>query len=98
MLRRRPYVGARNPRRVERESMVIEFKSGKATLRPRGAEVDISPSATVALMRDGKQIVALLGPDLQCGIGGFGATPSEALRDLAAQMGFEKWRLPGIDF
>src|ERR1700722_18206748 len=49
---------------AENECMVIEFKSGKATLRPRGADVDISASATVALMRDGNQIVAMLGPDL----------------------------------
>jgi hypothetical protein len=77
--------------------MVIEFRPGKATLRPRGEEVDISPSATVALMRDRNQIVAMLGPDLQTGIGGFGDTAADALRDLAAQMDFEKWRLPGID-
>jgi hypothetical protein len=78
--------------------MVIEFRSGKATLRPRGEEVDISPSATVALMRDGNQIVAMLGPDLQTGVGGFGDTAADALRDLAAQMEFEKHPLPGIDF
>jgi hypothetical protein len=48
---------------AEIETMVIEFKSGKATLRPEGVEVDISASATVVLMRDGTQIVAMLGPD-----------------------------------
>jgi hypothetical protein len=78
--------------------MVIEFRWGKATLRPRGEEVDISPSATVALMRDGNQIVAMLGPDIQAGISGFGDTTIEALKDLAAQMECEKYRLEGIDF
>jgi hypothetical protein len=78
--------------------MVIQFRSGKATLRPRGEGVDISPSATVALMRDGNQIVAMLGPDLQTGIGGFGDTAADALRDLAAQIEVEKHPLPGIDF
>jgi hypothetical protein len=43
-------------------------------------------------------IIALLGPDLQAGIGGFGDTAAEALRDLACQMEFENHRLPGIDF
>jgi hypothetical protein len=66
--------------------MVIEFKKPGVT------------SATVTLMRDGNQIVALLGPDLQAGIGGFGDTAAEALRDLARQMEFENHRLPGIDF
>ena len=66
--------------------MVIEFKKPGVT------------SETVTLMRDGNQIVALLGPDLQAGIGGFGDTAAEALRDLAGQMEFENHRLPGIDF
>jgi hypothetical protein len=66
--------------------MVIEFKKPGVT------------SETVTLMRDGNQIVALLGPDLQAGIGGFGDTAAEALRDLAGQMEFESHRLPGIDF
>ena len=66
--------------------MVIEFK------RPGIV------SATVTIMRDGNQVAALLGPDLQAGIGGFGDTAIEALRDLAAQMEFEKYRLEGIDF
>ena len=78
--------------------MVIEFKPGKATLRPEGAQIDISASATVALMRDGNQIVAMLGPDIQAGICGFGDTAIEAMKDLAAQMECEKYRLEGIDF
>ena len=55
-------------------------------------------SESVTLMRGGNQIVALLGPDLQAGIGGFGDTAVDAPRDLAAQMEFENHRLPGIDF
>jgi hypothetical protein len=78
--------------------MMIEFKSGKATLRPRREEVDISPSATVFLMRDGTQIVAMLGPDIQAAISGFGDTTVEAMKDLAAQMEYEKYPLEGIDF
>jgi hypothetical protein len=45
-------------------------------LHPRGEEVDISPSATVALMRDGNQIVAMLGPDIQAESAGSGILPS----------------------
>jgi len=59
--------------------MVIEFKK---------LWVNATVSESVTLMRDGNQIVALLGPDLQAGIGGFGDTAAEALRDLAAQMEF----------
>jgi hypothetical protein len=69
--------------------MVIEFKK---------PGVNATFSESVTLMQDGNQIVALLGPDLQAGIGGFGDTAAEALRDLAAQMEFENHRLPGIDF
>ena len=78
--------------------MVIEFKSGKARLRPQGVEVDVSASATVFLMRDGNQIVAMLGPDIQAGISGFGDTAIGAMKDLVAQMECEKYRLEGIDF
>jgi len=78
--------------------MVIEFKTGKATLRPQEAEVNISPSATVFLMRDGTQICAMLGPDIQTGICGFGDTVIEAVRDLVDQMECEKFRLEGTDF
>jgi hypothetical protein len=35
--------------------MVIEFRSGKATLRPRGEEVDISPSAAGGVDARGQQ-------------------------------------------
>jgi len=78
--------------------MVIEFKTGKAKLSPRGPEVDVSSTTTVFLMRDGDQVVALLGPDLQAGISGFGDTAIQALRDLVDQMECEKYRLEGIDF
>lgn len=36
----------------------------------------------VSIAKDGNQWCALLGPDLQKGVGGFGNTPSEALIDL----------------
>ena len=49
-------------------------------------------------MRDGNQIVAMLGPDIQAGISGFGDATIEALKDLAAQMECEKYRLEGLDF
>ena len=78
--------------------MVIEFKTRKATLRPQGPKVNISPSATIMLMRDGTQIVAMLGPDVQTGISGFGDTVVEALRDLVDEMECEKYRLKGTDF
>jgi hypothetical protein len=34
---------------------------------------------------------AILGPNLQEGVGGFGETVPEALRDLAAQIERERW-------
>jgi hypothetical protein len=43
--------------------MVIEFK------KPEG---NATVSESVTPMRDGNQIVALLGPDLQAGMGGLG--------------------------
>jgi hypothetical protein len=82
----------------QRRIMVIEFRSGRATLRPKGVEVDVSASATVALVRDGTQIVAMLGPDIETGISGFGDTAIEAIKDLAAQMECERYRLEGVDF
>ncbi len=72
--------------------MVIEFKRPGVT------------SETVTLMRDGNQIVALLGPDLQAGIGGCPVRAMEAwLAVLGADGGplsairrlrrFETWRV-----
>jgi hypothetical protein len=52
----------------------------------------------VTLARDGNQIIAMIGPDLQAGIGGFGDTVAKALRDLAYRMEAENFRLPAIDF
>jgi hypothetical protein len=49
--------------------------------------------ATVRIFEDGDKWCALLGPDLQEGIGGFGATPTAALRDLARRMDAEGWEL-----
>jgi hypothetical protein len=70
--------------------MVIEFKQPQ---KPGG---DVSES--IVVMRDGNQIVAMIGQDLQVGIGGFGDTAAQALRDLADRMEAENYLLPGIDF
>lgn len=56
------------------------------------------PSESVVLMRDGNKIIAMIGRDLQQGIGGFGDTAAQALRDLADRMEAEGFRLPRIDF
>jgi hypothetical protein len=45
----------------------------------------------VKLMWDGNRIMALIGPDLQGGAGGFGRTVEEALRDLADNL--VKWNV-----
>jgi ribose 5-phosphate isomerase len=52
----------------------------------------------VLVTRDGNQIVALIGQDLQVGIGGTGNTIAAALRNLADRMEAEKYPMPGIDF
>jgi hypothetical protein len=41
---------------------------------------------TILVYRDGDQIVALHGEDLHSGTVGFGASTTEALRELAKQM------------
>jgi len=48
-------------------------------------------SQNVQLSRDGSAWVALLGRNLQEGVGGFGDTPAEALGDLAARIEVERW-------
>jgi hypothetical protein len=48
--------------------------------------------------RDGKQIVAMVGRDLQAGIGRFGNTLVAALRDLADRIEAEQYPMPGFDF
>ena len=56
-----------------------------------------SGSAIVQLIRDGNAIGAMIGPDLQAGISGWGATASEALRELADAIERENWALPELD-
>jgi hypothetical protein len=56
-----------------------------------------SGSVTVQLIRDGNAIGAVIGPDLQVGISGWGATASEALRELADAIERENWPLPELD-
>jgi hypothetical protein len=48
-------------------------------------------------MRDGNAIGAMIGPDLQAGISGWGATATEALRELANAIERENWPLPELD-
>ena len=50
------------------------------------------PKDFVLLIRDGNQIIAMVGRDLQSGVGGFGNTISEALRKLADNMEKEGWK------
>jgi hypothetical protein len=52
---------------------------------------------TVTLVRDGNAIIAMIGRDLQAGIAGAGDTAPEALRDLAAAMERENWRMPQLE-
>ena len=40
----------------------------------------------VRMFQDGNQVCALIGSDLVEGLGGFGDTPADALRDLAANL------------
>jgi hypothetical protein len=62
--------------------MVIEFPNPP---RPQGVE-------HIIVMRDGNKIMAMIGPNLQEGIGGFGDTIPEALRDLADAFEHGEWR------
>jgi hypothetical protein len=48
-------------------------------------------ASRIELIRDGNQICALIGRDLQAGAGGFGGTVPEALRDLARNL--EQWQV-----
>jgi hypothetical protein len=74
-------------RAVYAHSMVIEFKKPPETR-----------TEWILVTRDGNQIMAMVGSDLQTGIGGFGDTVPAALRDLAGRMEAEKYPMPGIDF
>ena len=51
-----------------------------------------TPVEWVGVVREGNQIMAMVGPDLQAGIGGFGDTVPAALRDLADQMEQAGWQ------
>ncbi len=72
------------------QPMVIQFK--------KPGEPGKLRNEWVLLTRDGNQIVAMVGQDLQVGIGGFGGTVAAALRDLADRIEAEKYPLTGIDF
>jgi Zn ribbon nucleic-acid-binding protein len=43
-------------------------------------------ATTVQLFMEGNQVGAMIGPDLVQGMGGFGSSVPEALRDSAAQL------------
>jgi hypothetical protein len=49
---------------------------------------------TVQLIRGGNAVGATIGPDLQIGISGWGATAAEALLELANAIERENWPLP----
>jgi hypothetical protein len=70
--------------------MVIEFKKPKEPVE--------SKREWIMVTREGGQIAALVGSDLQNGIGGFGHTVADALRDLAGRMEAECYPMAGIDF
>jgi hypothetical protein len=50
-----------------------------------------TPVEWIGVVCEGNKIMAMVGPDLQQGPGGFGDTIPEALRGLADQMEKEKW-------
>ena len=52
---------------------------------------------TVELFRDGDTIMALIGPNCQVGIAGYGGTAAQALRSLADALERENWALPELD-
>jgi hypothetical protein len=49
---------------------------------PLGSE-KMSPMRRISIFREGNVMGAMIGPDLVIGLGGFGETVSDALRDLA---------------
>jgi hypothetical protein len=49
-------------------------------------------------MRKENRIMAVIGPEGQADLAGFGVTVAEALRDLADKMDAKRYPLPGIDF
>jgi hypothetical protein len=46
----------------------------------------------IRVTRDGNTIIAMVGPDLEVGLGGFGQTIPEALQNLADNMEKEHWQ------
>ena len=73
--------------------MVIEFKRP-----PRPDTPGAVPAEFVVVMRNENRIMAVIGPEGQADLAGFGVTAAGALRDLADKMDAEKYPLPGIDF
>ena len=51
-----------------------------------------TPVEWVGIIWEGNKMLAIVGPDLEEGLGGFGDTIPEALRDLANQMEKEGWK------
>ena len=49
-----------------------------------------TPTEWIGVVREGNKI--MVGPDLQVGLGGFGDSIPEALRELADRMEEESWR------
>jgi len=72
--------------------MVIEFK------RPPVPETPDFPGEFVVLLRNEDRIMAVIGPEGQADLAGFGVTAAGALRDLADKMDAETYALPSIDF
>ena len=70
--------------------MVIEFKKPATPL--------VARQEWILIARDGNQIAAMIGSDLQAGISGVGDTVAAALRDLADRMEAEDYPMPGLDF
>ena len=66
-------------------------KHGKIIRMPIIREVE-PPTITVQVFRDGDGICALIGPDTQAAVGGFGDTVADALRGLASQIEAERDR------
>lgn len=66
-------------------------KRGKIIRMPIIRQIE-PPTITVQVFRDVDAICALIGPDIQSGVGGFGDTVPDALRDLASQIEAERDR------
>jgi hypothetical protein len=73
--------------------MLIEFPRP-----PKPDTPDVLPAEFVVVMRHENRIIAVIGPENQSDLAGFGDTAAGALRDLADKMNAAKYPLPGIDF